>query len=82
MRLLELRWTERGFFAVSAFTYFGKLGFTLLGSYMPLERAHELSQVYIWTPFIFALAFVVGTPRAGLYRAGGVYLDPIRKPPC
>ncbi len=74
LRLLKLRWTERGFFAVSALTYFGKLGFTLLGSYTPLERAHELSQVYIWTPFIFALAFVVGTPRAGLYRAGGVYL--------
>ena len=69
----DLRWTERGFFVVSAFTFFGKLGFTLLGSYTPLERTHELSQVYIWTPFIYAFAFLVGTPRAGLYRAGGVY---------
>ena len=70
---LTLRRTEVGFFVVSVLAYFGKLGFTLLGSYTPLERANELSQVYIWTPFIYAFAFLVGTPRAGLYRAGGVY---------
>ena len=70
---LTLRRTEVGFFVVSVLAYFGKLGFTLLGSYTPFERANELSQVYIWTPFIYAFAFLVGTPRAGLYRAGGVY---------
>ena len=71
---LNLRRVETGFFIVSALAYFGKLGFTLFGIYAPLERANELSQVYIWTPFIYALAFLVGTPRAGLYRASSVYL--------
>ena len=71
---LTLRRTEVGFFIVSVLAYFGKLGFTLLGSYTPLERANELSQVYIWTPFIYAFAFLVGTPRIGLYRAASVYL--------
>ena len=73
-RLLDLRRVERGFFAAAALAYFGKLGFTLLGPYAPLDRAHELGQVYIWTPFIYALAFLAGTPRASRYRAGGVYL--------
>lgn len=72
--LLNLRRTEVGFFVVSALAYFGKLGFTLFGAYASLERANELSQVYIWTPFIYALAFLVGTPQASLVRAASVYL--------
>ncbi len=46
LRVLNLRWVEGGFFAVAALAYFGKLGFTLLNSYLPFARAHELSQVY------------------------------------
>lgn len=74
LRLLDLRRVERGFFAAASLAYFGKLGFTLLSPYAPFERAHELSQIYIWTPFIYALAFLAGIPRASRYRAGGVYL--------
>lgn len=73
-RLLNPRTVEISFSVISALAYFGKLGFTLLGPYSPSEQAHELSQVYIWTPFIYALAFLTGSPRASLLRAGGVYL--------
>ena len=74
LRVLTLRWVEGGFFVVAGLAYFGKLGFTLFDAYLPFARAQALSQVYIWTPFIYTLAFLVGTPRAGLYRAGVVYL--------
>lgn len=74
LRALSLRWVESSFFVVAALAYFSKFAFTLLNAYAPDARAHELSQVYIWTPFIYALAFLIGTPRASLYRAGGIYL--------
>ena len=74
LNFLNLRVTEAGLFATAALAFFGKLGYTLLAAYSPFERSHALSQVFIWTPFIYALAFLVGTPRTGLYRAGAVYL--------
>ncbi len=73
LNLLSLRAVEAGLFATAALAFFGKLGHTLLFAYSPFERAHELSQVFIWTPFVYAVAFLVGTPRTGLYRAGAVY---------
>lgn len=74
LHVLNLRWVEGGFFIIAALAYFSKLGFTLLNSYLPFDRAHELSQIYIWTPFIYVLASLVGSPQASLYRAGGVYI--------
>ena len=77
LNLLNLRVIEAGLFATAALAFFGKLGYTLLTPYPPFARAHELSQVFIWTPFIYALAFLIGTPRTGLYRAGAVYLGSV-----
>ncbi len=72
--LLSLRVVEAELFAVTSLAFFGKLGYTLFASYSAFERTHALSQVFIWTPFVYALAFLVGTPKTGLYRAGAVYL--------
>lgn len=74
VHLLPLRWTEAGFFSVTALAFFSKLGYTLLGPYDPGTQVSQLSQVYIWTPFIYVLAFLVGTASTGLHRAGAVYV--------
>ena len=74
LRSVPQRWIEAGFFLVTSLAFFSKLGFTLLGSYDEVARLNQLSQVYIWTPFIYVLAFLVGRSRTGLQRAIAVYL--------
>ena len=73
MQVLPLRWVEAGFFSVAVAVFVTKLGYTLLGPYGVGAQVSQLSQVYIWTPFIYVLAFLVGTARTGMHRAIAVY---------
>lgn len=74
LRLLSQRWVEHSVYLVTAAAYFGKLGFTLLAPYDSSALARELAQVYIWTPFIYGLAFLVGGDTTAVYRASAVYV--------
>ncbi|WP_309573156.1 terpene synthase family protein [Deinococcus sp.] len=68
---VPLRWIERGFYAVVVTVFLAKYASAVIDLTVPPDTA--LVEVFIWTPFVYVLAFLIESPRNALTRSAGVY---------
>ncbi|WP_165795412.1 terpene synthase family protein [Deinococcus koreensis] len=72
MGRVTVRWIERAFFGVAATAFMAKFVFTVAHS--PAIPDAALAQVYIWTPFLYVLAFLIDGSRSAIRRSLVVYV--------
>ncbi|MBB5375676.1 diguanylate cyclase (GGDEF)-like protein [Deinococcus metalli] len=68
---VPLRWTEQGFYALAVLAFLTKYLSSVLDHSVPPDSA--LAELFIWTPFVYLLAFLIESPRRALIRSAAVY---------
>ena len=64
---LPLRWIERGFYVLAVLIFLAKYASAVVDRGVPPDTA--LVEVFIWTPFVYVLAFLIESPRSALIRS-------------
>lgn len=67
---VPLRWIEHGFYVLVVATFLGKYVASVAQQGTPPDTA--LVEVFIWTPFVYVLAFLIDTPRRAMSRSAAV----------
>lgn len=67
---MPLRSVEHGFYVLVVATFLGKYVASVTHQDAPPDTA--LVEVFIWTPFVYVLAFLIDTPRRAMSRSAAV----------